>query len=407
VLPRSLDRRLLAGGVGLALPSVVLFWVLPAIYFVLLLVGQLAILVWLGRVARFMPAIAPAAPAGPLPKLTVSVIIPARNEREQIGHCLDDLRSQDWVALGGEMEVVVVDGGSSDGTEAVARSHPLRPTVMAEPPLPSGWVGKVWACHQGALGAKGDLLLFLDADVRLAPEAVRMAVLEQGRTHADLVSFAAQIDMTRFWDRVVMPLFVQFVLLYFALVRVDAGSKVPDLANGQFMCFSRAGYQRCGGHERVRGALLEDVRLAQEVRRSGGTVRMYTASSLVSTPMYASRSEMQEGILKSLQGTSLSTAVRSEVALLVALLFLLPFPLLVLPLFGLLAPIWAYLSAAVIVVTALKQVGLQGPFGAPPAYGLLYPLGSAFFVVLFLRSAARGRSGGQVDWKGRSYPRET
>lgn len=403
---RRFERRLLAGALLLALPPLFLVWILPAAYLLLLLAGQLTILLWLGRIARFMPPVEPVAQEGPLPKVAVSVIIPARNEKDCLARCLDDLASQDWTALGGTLEVILVDGGSTDGTADVARDHPSHPVVLLEPPLPAGWVGKVWACHQGSLHAKGDLLLFLDADVRLAPQAVRMAVLKQSATKAELVTFAAPIVMSGFWDRVVMPLFVQFVLLYFALVRVDPDSEAPDLANGQFMCFSRAGYQRCGGHERVRGALLEDVRLAQEVRRSGGTVRMYTANSLISTRMYASRQEMREGILKSLQGTSLSSAARAGVALLVVAAFLLPFLFLLLPLFGGLPLTWTYFSLILIGFTTVKQVGLQRPFNAPAAYGLLYALGSAYFAVLFLRSAAQGRSRGKVAWKGREYPRE-
>lgn len=402
----SPTRPVVAFGTILTVESAFLGWILPVLYLLLVLAGQVGILVLLTRLSRIMPTLqASASNEGPT-DCNVSIIIPARNESADLALCLDDLQGQDWSARGGAMEVFVVDGGSTDGTAGVARAHPLRPIVMEEPPLPPGWVGKTWACHQGSLKATGDILLFIDADVRLAPSAVRAVVEKLRSTRADLVTFGGQIVTEGFWERVVMPLFVQFILLYFILVRVDAQDAPPDMANGQFMGFSREGYARCGGHQAVKNSVLEDVHLAQAVRRQGGTVKMFAAPDLVSTRMYVGRAEMVEGVLKSFQGSDLSAAWQFGTGLLIALLFLFPFLTLALGLAGVMAGMWAVASAVLILATALKQVALQRPLGGTPGYGLLYPLGCAVFVTILFRSAWRRRAGGKVFWKGREYSAE-
>lgn len=387
-------------GLVVALPSSPWGWLLPLGYFVVLFLGQGAIVL----IAYRMPGLeAGSAPAPPATSPKVSVIVPARNEREDLARCLDDLGRQDWAAQGGAMEVLVVDGGSTDGTSDVARAHPTRPIVIEEPPLPEGWVGKNWGCHQGYLRATGDLLLFLDADVRLAPEAVRYAASQQAATGADLVTFASRIVMEGFWERVVMPLYVQFVLLYFVAPRVNLDTSSRAMANGQFLCFSRSGYERSGRHEGVRGAVLEDVRLAQEVKRRGGKVRLYWTPELVQTRMYSDRLEMDEGILKNLHGTRFSAARQVGLAAAIFVYFLSPFLVLALAAVGLLSFLWLVVALLLIGITLLKQVGFQRALKAPLSYGLAYPLGCAYYVVLFARSLRQGLRHGRVAWKGRVY----
>lgn len=374
-------------------------WLVPLLYFLAVLLGQ-GVIVWL---AAHMPDLTPEmVESGSLP-VEVSVIIPARNEGGDLERCLDDLGRQDLLQHGGRMEVVVVDGGSTDGTAASARAHPLAPVVLDEPPLPEGWVGKNWACHQGAARVHGEVLLFLDADVRLHPSAVRAGVSRLRSTGADLVTFAARIEMEGFWERVVMPLFVQFVLLYFLAPRVNLDRSSRAMANGQFMCFSRAGYQRSGGHLGVKGAVLEDVRLAQEVKRRGGRVRIFWAPELLSTRMYSNRREMAEGILKNLHGTRFSALRQIVLASAIFLYFLSPFLAVGLALLGWLPAPWLLFSLLLVLLTAVKQVGFQRAVDVPLRYGLLYPVGCVYYLGLFARSLAQGLRGGKVTWKGRTY----
>ena len=375
------------------------------VYFLLLLIAQgLPVVLSLQMPRLEDEAPSPSELAGGLPSL--SVIIPARNEEDDLRACLDSLERQDYRARGGSLEVIVVDGGSTDGTAAVARAHPLGARLLEEPPLPPGWVGKNWACQKGSEEARGSMLLFLDADVRLAPSTLRRAVRRAQKDRSALLSLAAHIEMGSFWERVVMPLFTQFVLLYFVAPRVNRPGSSRAMANGQFMLFTAEGYRRLGGHALVRGYVLEDVQLAREVKRRGLGLTLYWDPDGVTTRMYTHRAEMREGLLKNLHGTEFSAARQLGLLAALALFYLGPFATLALSLAGVLPPLWGVLSGLLVILTAAKQCAFQRALegGKDGLFGLLYPVGIGYYLGLLASSLRRGLGDGSVDWKGRSYP---
>ncbi len=373
-------------------------------YLVVVLAGQGVPVLLAYRMPR-LPVTGPGEP-GSLPSL--SVIIPARNEEGSLGACLDSLAEQDYRASGGSLEVIVVDGGSSDRTGPIARDHPLGATVLTEPPLPDGWVGKNWACHQGYLRSGGEYLLFLDADMVLSPPVLRRAVGQARAERTGLLSLASRIVMQGFWERVVMPLFTQFVLVYFVAPRANVDRSHRAMANGQFMLFTKECYASVGGHEAIRGTILEDVRLAQRVKGQGHRLRVYWTPDWVTTRMYAHWKEMWEGLLKNLHGTSFSALRQLALAGLVAFFFLLPLGVLGASLAGALLPIWGIFSAVLVGITVVKQVGFQRTLEGrgSGAFGLLYPLAALFYLGLFAASLGRGLRGREVTWKGRRYSLE-
>ncbi len=373
-------------------------WPLALGYFLAIFLGQGVAVV----LALRTPSLHAKDAGMPRSPVRLSIVIPAKDEAQDLALVLDDLRHQE---LPGTVstEVIVVHAPSSDGTEEVARKHPSVTKAIAEPPLPPGWVGKNWACDRGYRSTSGDVLLFLDADVRLSPEALRAALSELEQRNVDLVTFGARVVMRSFWENVVLPLYTQFVLTYFMPHRSNRPGSRRAIANGQFLMITRARYEQIGGHERIRNYVLEDVKLAQEVKRSGGSIRFVWTPEMVTTRMYRDRKEMFEGLSKNVHGTEFRASRQVALLVGVVLLFLSPIVVLGMGLAYLSLP-WTLVSLLAIFVTLLKQAAFQRSLQAPLRYAFTYPLGVVFYVAMLWRSLVRGVRGRGVTWKGRTYP---
>jgi glycosyltransferase involved in cell wall biosynthesis len=372
---------------------------LPVWVVVLLLLGAVAVLLYQGVAIVFayqMPRLEPeASPTeGPGP----SVVIAARNEAGDLPATLDSLLAQ----TADLPEIVVVDGGSTDGTADVARARGSRVRLIEEPPLPEGWVGKSWACWTGARATDGEWLLFLDADVRLDPHAVSTVLAWARREGADLASIGSRIEMGSAWERIVMPFYVQMVLTHFRSPHVNRPHSSAAVANGQFLLVRRASYQAVGGHEAIRSQIVEDVALAERFRALGRKLRFAYGPSLARTRMYRGRGEMFEGLLRTVHGTRYSTA--RQIGRLVGLVGLFLLPLGLLPL-GIVAGSVALVAMGAFLYVALfgKHVAFARATGAPAVYGLLYPVAVTYYVRLLWISMQRGAGNGSVGWKGRQY----
>ena len=251
---------------------------------------------------RAFPRLARAdADALPRPAPALSVCIPARDEAAVIGETVRRLLAQEYP---GALEVLLLDDHSTDGTAQVARAAAAsdpRLRVLCGADLPPGWAGKVWACHQLAQAATGDLLLFTDADVRWEPGAPAAAA---GKLHAlggDLLTvWPTQITQT--WaERLVVPIMSMGLLAY---LPIGWAHNLPyasaAAANGQAMLYRRAAYAKAGGHAAVRGAVLDDVTLAQRLKASGGRLRMADAAGLIRTRMYEGWPAVRDGYAKNI-----------------------------------------------------------------------------------------------------------
>lgn len=366
-------------------------------------VGSALALLYQGVALLFgaeMPNLVPAPPeTSSAGRPQVSVVIAARNEEADLPATLDALIAQDYPNL----EIVVVEGGSTDGTRRVIDARALRVRCIEEPPLPPGWVGKNWACWTGVQATHGEWLLFLDADVRTHPAAVRSTLEWAEREHADLATFGPWVEMVGFWERVVLPFYVQMVLTYFRAPRVNRPNSTSAMANGQYWLTRRSTYEHLGGHAAVRGLVLEDIAIARRYRSDGLTLRVAWAPELGRTRMYRDRTEMFEGLLKNVHDTEFSAG--RQLGFLVGLIALFLLPLGVLPL-GLLTgtPILLGVGAFLWVALFGKHVAFARAIRAPSAYGLLYPVAVGFYIVLVSASIARGVRKRPIAWKGRLYP---
>ena len=235
----------------------------------------------------------------------VMLLLPVRDEVERVGPCLRSLLAQTGVR---HLKVLVLDDESSDGTadvvRQVARDDP-RVRVLTGAPLPDGWWGKTWACQQlavAALGASADgVLVFVDADVVLAPHAVASTVALLRWTGLDLVSpYPRQVAGSPA-ERLVQPL-LQWSWATTLPLRLAERSARPSLsaANGQLLAVDAAAYVECGGHAAVCAALLDDVALLRALKAAGGHGGVVDGTDLATCRMYDGWPALRDGYAKSL-----------------------------------------------------------------------------------------------------------
>lgn len=341
---------------------------------------------------------------GPL----LSVIIPARNESETIATVVRSVLATTYHPI----ELIVVDDRSTDDTAAQVErlaADDARVRLIRGAELPPDWYGKPWACQQGYRAARGDVLLFLDADTRHDPALFGHGVGALVRERAGLVSVLPYQECLTFWERVVMPQIWFLLGLRYRPARVNQATRARDtIANGQFMLVTRAAYETVGTHEAVRGEVAEDLALAQRYVRLGQTMYLAHADDLMETRMYRSLPHLIEGWSKNVYlGGRQSFPDEPVRRALVPLLLMLA------PTFWLLPP--AALGAGLVsgnvplTQAALAGVGLSFLFWTimsramelPARYGLAYPVGALVLAHIFLRSLWRGTR--KVEWRGRTY----
>jgi Glycosyl transferase family 2 len=337
-------------------------------------------------------------PAGRPPPVAerVSLLLPVRDEARTVGGCLAAILAQQGVP---DLEVLVLDDGSGDGTaDVVARSTAGDPRVrvLTGRALPPGWLGKPHACAQLAEAASGSVLVFLDADVRLAPHAVAATVDLLRGSDLDLVSpYPRQLTLTA-GERVVQPL-LQWSWLTALPLRVAERSARPSLsaANGQLLAVDAGVYRRAGGHAAVRAEVLDDVALLRTVKGVGGHGVVVDGTALASCRMYDGWPALRDGYQKSLWSAFGSPAGAAAVMGGLGLCYLLP------PLAALTGSRVGLLGYGAAVAGRAAVAARTG--GHPLPDSLAHPASIAVLAWLTAGSWRRHRRG-ELTWKGRRLP---
>src|ERR1700734_2891552 len=197
----------------------------------------------------------------------VSAIIPARNEEASIARTIESVAAQSEVE-----EIIVVNDQSADRTAEILSRLSVtisKLRTLSVEALPSGWVGKNYAASLGAAQARGEWLLFTDADTYHLLGSTRRALIDAVDHGAVLVSYSPEQELGSFWERALIPMVYSRLALRYPFARVNNPALPDAAANGQFLMILRETYQAVGGHAAISGQVLEDVALASRVKRAG------------------------------------------------------------------------------------------------------------------------------------------
>lgn len=362
------------------------------------LVSQIVLAVWLFALGRtivnllLVPRL-----RREMPRETplVSVVIPARDEARVIGRTLRAMLAQTYPQL----EIVVVNDRSTDATGAILASidDPRLVAVDGEEP-PAGWLGKPWALHQGALRARGELLLFVDADVQYAPDAVAAAVARLERSGLAMTSLFPHFELHGFWEHIAMPNLAVFAFSMIPLWLTNR-TRLPILAagGGPGNLVRREAYEAAGGHLALKDAVVDDVALARLVRRAGhGTEFVRADEGFVSLHMYDGLREIVDGFTKNM------FSVFGRRYFLVVVALAVSFAGNILP--WILAFAGDRFAIATLVVTSITRLILFTSL----RYGLINAIfGNVpmvlIWTVILVRSTWRTGIRRQLHWRGRTY----
>lgn len=333
--------------------------------------------------------------------MRLSVVVPARNEERNLARCLQSLvvQSTDSFTLGRDWELIVVDDASTDRTGEIARGF-AGVRVLEAPALTNTFTGKNNSCWFGAERSRGSYLLFNDADTVHEMGDLERALGEIQAKQVGLLSYSPRQIVRGFWQRALMPLVYSELASVYRMKDVNDANKTLAAANGQFLMVEREAYFAVDGHRGVGTSVLEDVELADRVKRAGRGIFFRYAPDALSTRMYFGFNDMVEGWTKNLALLFPHALALAAWRLLdLALMFL---PILLIPLYSLLwwqkAVIWLiWVRTLVRFYTRVRRSNFSPLDCALSVFAL--PL----FLGMLVWSWMRHRVFHAVAWKGRAY----
>jgi glycosyltransferase involved in cell wall biosynthesis len=320
---------------------------------------------------------------------SVSILIPMRNECANVDGVIPSLLAATSLA---QSEMIVLDDGSNDGTSELLANYPIVKTITGVE-LPTGWLGKNFACHQLVAHSTGDYLVFVDADVRITPLAISASITSMEKFGWDFISPYPQQIALSFFERLIQPL-LQWSWLSSVPLRFAESRKFASMviANGQFLIVKRSAYLAAGGHKAIRHEVLDDLELARLLVKQGFKGGVADGSAVVACRMYENRSDLFNGYTKSLWRAFGSPLGAITSALFLFITGVAPF---LLAISGYRA---AWIAYFVIVLTRYIAAARTR---STPSLALLHPLAILTLIYLIGKSWYQ-KSTGQLIWRGRS-----
>ena len=355
----------------------------------------------------------PLVPPSDLPVTTsdaplVSVLVPARNEEHRVlASCIRSILAQDY----GSFEVIAVNDRSTDGTgailETLAKSDDRLRVIEGEEP-PSGWLGKPYAMQQAFNHARGQWVLATDADMIFDKSALRTALDRTLAGKGDAMTLIPHFEARSFWERVMIPTWAWVLLMFSLFYRISNPQTAGAVGIGGFFLMRRVVLEHVGGCEALKDEVMEDVRLAEMIKRSGARLFTQYAPNLLSTRMYRNFGEMWECSTKNwFSGMKFSLPFALSCVLSMYLMSVVP-PLIALTsaigiAAGASSDLWLlFIPAALSWLLQILVLGIVSICSkVSPAYALTAPLGLSLLYAMLFDSSIRITRGKGVTWKGR------
>ncbi len=338
----------------------------------------------------------------------VSIILPARNEEEFLGNCLESLLDQDYE----NYEIIVIDDSSEDSTGKIISDFAKKNSKVihvSAKPKPEGWMGKNWACMEGYRKASGEMLLFTDADTRHSRNVISLAVAHLISLHLDALSAIPKMLTFDFWTNISLPMISTFLHTRFSALNVNNPSKKTAYFFGSFFIMKKKIYEDVGMHESVKHEIIEDGVLGRKVKDAGYKIRIVRGDHLIDAVWARDKTTLWNA-LKRLMIPLYLQSEKIAIGSFFATLFLLfvPFPIfatsIFLPIETISAKILcisAALASFLIYVGAIIETKIM--LRLRLIYALFAPLGGLVVTSGFFTGLLQAKKSSSISWRGRSY----
>ncbi len=333
----------------------------------------------------------------------VSVCVPARNEERGIRACLESLLKQDYP----DFEVIAVNDHSTDRTGEWIQSlahKDSRLIALEGEDLPTGWLGKPFALHQAYQKAKGEILLFTDADPVFEPHALRTAVFTMMERDLDALTLMPKAEFGSFWERAVQPVIFGFIGSLTRFRKVNSPDHKSAMGFGAFLMFRRSAYAGIGGHEAGKADVLEDVLIAKRLKKSGGKLLVADAKQLFSIRMYYGFREIWTGWRKNMFLAMKRSVVRALYHVFMVLVFVLtPYFVLGWNVIAGTGAFWVSLSMLGVVMVSAAKIKCCDELGLGRKNACLFPIGAIVMAAIMINSMIQTLVFSRTEWRGRIY----
>lgn len=333
----------------------------------------------------------------------VSVCVPARDEERGIGACLQSLLKQDYP----NFEVIVVNDHSTDRTGELIRElaeKDSRLIALDGEDLPTDWLGKPFALYQAFQKARGEILLFTDADPVFEPSALRTAVFNMRERNLDALTLMPRAEFGSFWERAVQPTIFGFIASLTRFRKVNSTDHKSAMGFGAFLMFKRSAYETIGGHEGGKADVLEDVLIAKRLKKAGFRLLVADAKRLFSIRMYYGLREIWIGWRKNMFLAMKRSVARALYYVFMVQAFVLtPYLILGWNVATGSGPLWVGLSLFGVSMVSAATIKTCDELELNRINACLFPIGAVVMAAIMLNSMIQTLVFSRTEWRGRVY----